>query len=147
MFDDPKKELKRLQAELLAAEEEEYVEDDLSDIEDLLEEYTSEDDGIDAMFEGNYEDEYDQPLYRNYANGYGSQVRNYANGYGRGAARHEPEEPEFDDEDSVLYKDDYLVSRKKKPKKEKGTRGLVFLACLETLGIVAILIRWILWLM
>lgn len=147
MFDDPRKELKRLQDELLAAEEEDAVEDDLSDIADLLEEYTAEDEDYEACFEENYEDEYDQPQYRNYANGYGAKVRNYANGYGQGTARSAPRSvPEEQplDEDSVLYRDDYLESRKKP--KEKGVRGLVILACLETLGILAVLVRWILWL-
>ena len=34
-----------------------------------------------------------------------------------------------------------------KKKKEKGVGGLVFLACLETLGIVAVLLRWVIWLL
>ena len=41
MFDDPRKELQRMQQELLAAEEEEW--DDLSDIQDLLDDYEEED--------------------------------------------------------------------------------------------------------
>ena len=35
----------------------------------------------------------------------------------------------------------------KKAKKEKGVGGLVFLACLETLGIVAVLLWWVIWLL
>lgn len=38
------------------------------------------------------------------------------------------------------------VQTPQKVRKEKGLGGLVFLACLETLGILALLIWWILWL-
>ena len=134
MFDDPKKELRRLQDELLAAEaEEEWVDDDLEGIEELLEDYGEEaEESYEAYFEENYEDEYEEfrrpPVYRNYANGYGR----------RGA------EPEEDDEDAALYTD--VFTEKPAKPKEKGVRGLVILACLETLAILAVVGWWIAWL-
>ena len=140
MFDDPKKELQRLQRELLAEEEdwteEEYdydpdLDDDLADIKALLRDNHGE----------AYEESHREPLYRNYANNYGSQVRNFANQYGD---EFDEETPEMDD-DAALYMDDYRASRKKP--KEKGIRGLVILACLETLGILAIAGWWVLWLL
>jgi len=71
VFDDPRKELQRLQQELLAEEEE--------DLEDLMEEYAEED--YESFFQEDYEDEYTQePFYRNFSNRYGADVRNFANG-------------------------------------------------------------------
>ena len=42
MFDDPKKELRRLENELLAEEETDWLDDDLSDLDDLLKDYEEE---------------------------------------------------------------------------------------------------------
>lgn len=127
MFDDPKKELQRLQDELLAAEDEEW--DDLSDIQDLLDDY-EEEDSVEAIMEEFGAQE--QPRYQNYANGYGRATA--------APAYYEEEEPELED-DAVVYRED-ARKKKKKDKKEKGVGGLVFLAILETLGILAIAAWW-----
>ena len=150
MFDDPKRELNRLQRELLAEEEQD---DDLADILAMLEEAEPE-----AAYE---EDFVPEPLHRNYANGYGGKIRNYANDYGRSMTRDlrpEEEEPDYEeyweDDDRMVCTDDgdgddravYRDYGRKKPK-EKGIRGLVMLACLELLAIIGILGWWMLWLM
>ncbi len=131
MFDDPKKELQRLQDELLAAEEEEW--DDLSDIQDLLDDY-EEEDSVESLLQEFGADAEEEPRYQN-----------YANGYGRRPARPVYEEeavPELDD-DAVLYREDARTKKKaKKEKKEKGIGCLVFLAVLETMGILAIAAWW-----
>ena len=63
VFDDPRRELLRLQQELLAEEEEE--------LDDLMEEYADED--YESFFQEDYEDEYEQePFYRKSADGYRS---------------------------------------------------------------------------
>ena len=109
MFDNPKKDLKRLEQQLLAEEtrqedltpeEEDYLEEARS----LLGDAPSRPAGQTDLFQFLEED-----------------------------AREE-------------FRQEPSVRRSKKNRKEKGVGGLVFLACLETLGIVALLIWWILWL-
>lgn len=125
MFDDPRKELNRLQAELLAQEEEEYPEENRvsGDFDEEL------DDILALIREEKEEYPRQEPIYRNYANNYGRRM---------------PDVPTDEDgeEDHALYADEY-EPRKKKKKKEKGIRGLVFLAILETLGILAIAAWWV----
>ena len=134
MFDDPKKELRRLEEELLAAEEESWLTDDDLDLDD-----------IQALLDGDQEDEdysdlfeevEEMPRYRNYSNNYGR----------RSAAMRFDDEEELDDpdEDEVLYKEDY---KKAKKAKKKENRGLIFLAILETAAILAISAWWVLWLL
>lgn len=147
MFDDPRKELKRLQEELLA-EEAEYPEEEPEtpggfddELEDILELIRDEKQDRPREY-------YQEPMYRNFANNYGrEQVRNYANNYGRGMSDALMEE-NVDDDDSALYADEYYDREPRKKKKEKGIRGLVILAVLEVLGIVAIAAWWVkfLWL-
>ena len=63
VFDNPRRELQRLQQELLAEENEE--------LDDLMEEYADED--YENYFQEDYEDEYEQePFYRKQSNGYRS---------------------------------------------------------------------------
>ena len=141
IFDDPKKELKRMEEELFAAEEEQWEEaDDLSDIRSLLRDYDDED------YQEFFQEEEDEPAYRNYANDYGRPVRNYANNYGRKRASvaYEEEEEEYLDDDAVLYRDDY---RNAKHSKEKGVRGLLVIVILEILAIIGILGWWLSWLL
>lgn len=128
MFDDPKKELRRLQAELLAEEE---PADDLDDIGELLEGY--EEEGYEDCFEEDYEEEYGQ-FQRP------SEYRNFANGYGQ--AMTEALMAEEADADRVLYRDDY---RKAKRKRRKGVRGLIVLAILEMAAIVLLVGWWLMW--
>ncbi len=122
MFDDPKKELQRLQKELL--EEEEGQWDDLRDIQDILEEY-EEEDSVEAIIREFGAESRREPAYQNYANGYGRRRDAFE------------ETPGLED-DAVLYREDARGKRKK----EKGLGGLVFLAVLETLGILAIAAWW-----
>lgn len=135
VFDNPGRELQRLQEELLAQEEE------LEALEDLEEE---------DFFEGEYEE---PPLIRNYANRYGADIRNFANGY-RGEALFDPEDEEYDEEPDyeedpyALYPErrGFRLFRRKKQKEDalpvKGTRGLKLVLILEIIGILGILIWW-----
>ena len=125
MFDDPKKDLKWLQEQLLAEElrEEEdredtreqsdedwfgdqelWLDEELEEARELLEEPR-------RPFDYDAQDEDDAPAV-------------YADPPKKGKAKKE-----------------------KKPKKEKGIGGLVFLACLEVIGIAAVLVWWALWLL
>ena len=94
VFDDPNRELDRLQRQLLAEEEE--------NLEDILEEYGEED--YDTLFEEDYEEETREPLYRNHANGYGADIRNFANGYRGEALIDEEDDRHFDYDDYVRGK-------------------------------------------
>lgn len=125
MFDDPKKELQWLQEQLLAQEEEDVSTEDWLR-EDREPDFDEELDDILRMI--GEEERSEAPL------------RNYANNYGR-APRAEAEEGE------ALYAEE-AVPPKKKKKREKGIRGLIFLAIVETLGILAIAAWWVkfLWL-
>lgn len=167
MFDDPKKELQRLQDELLAEEDLEIGEFE----EDLTEDYED-------FFGGEYAEEYDEePFYRNHGNGYGADIRNYANGYGD--LRFQEEEEEDLDEGEVFYREDYQQavkdqrrakketlrekrqqqkqtvreleearqSRKAAKKKKKKSVGLLTVVALaEILAIMVLITLWIQWL-
>ena len=138
MFDDPKKELRRLQQELLAEEENET-------------EYPGEEDWLEQeIAEAKALSGYEEP----------EQVRNFANGYG---ARQEmpqfqrPAQPQ-----QRTYMSGYSTYREARPdyrahdrgfrdqviqedfEEEKGLGGLVALACLLTAGIVAVAVYWVL---
>ena len=124
MFDDPKKELQWLQEQLLAQEEESAPEEAFpeSDFDEEL------DDIIRLISDEKKPPQVSrETAYRNFANNYGQ----------------EPEE----EESAALYCDDTNDVPQPK-KKEKGIGGLVFLAVLETLGILAIAAWWVkfLWL-
>lgn len=61
---------------------------------------------------------------------------------------------EDEDEDTTVYAPQKKKKtkaakkpKKTKPKKEKGVGGLVFLACLELIGIGAVVVWWLLWLL
>ena len=137
MFDDPKKELQRLQQELLA--EEEYEEDYL-DEEDWLDQEIAE-----AKALSGYE-EPPQPQVRNYANGYGAQAapqyqrpaqpqqRTYMSGY----SAYREERPDYRAHDRAFR--DQVIEEEE----EEKLGGLVALACLLTAGIVAVAMYWVL---
>ena len=140
-------ELWRLQEELLAAEEEDLPQE--APEEYGLEEYGDDgapDTDYEDCFESDYEEEAQEPLYRNHANNYGESVRNYANRYGRGNPRRFDDDDFFDADDfedqDVLYKKDY---KKAKRKKRRQNFGLMVLAILEIAGIAAILLWWLTW--
>ena len=132
VFDDPRKNLHRLQQELLA-EEEEY-EEEISG-EDWLEQELAE-----AKALSGYE-EPPEPAVRNFANGYGAapQARPYAGGQPRsylsGYSTYQQERPVY--REQPQYEDEEIPE-------EKGIRGLVALAVLLTMGIVAVAAYWVL---
>ena len=119
MFDDPKKELQWLQEQLLA--EEENVSPQEPDFDEEL------DDILRLIGE-----EATPRVSRETA------VRNFANNYGQ-------EEEDEEEDSDALYCDEISDAPKEK---EKGIGGLVFLAVLETLGILAVAAWWVkfLWL-
>ena len=121
MFDDPKKELRELEDQLLAAEEKQ-PESGLDDAEferlydEILAEFGPRNStGTAAPAAG------EAPI-RNFANGYGGVVRT----------------PPLPAGDAILADDEPLPT-------EKGSnRGLVFLICLEILAVAGLAAYWIL---
>ena len=119
MFDDPKKELERLEEELLAADKK------------------------DDEFERFYADIFDEfgtePKVEETAPQPQKSGRNYANGYGTRPEKAEPRKAETAED----YQD---TDRRSAParKKKKGNGGLVLLACLECLGIIGVVLWWVL---
>lgn len=126
MFDDPKNTLRRMEEELRAAEyDEEKAEPDYGfDYED--------DDWLEEAKSLIGEDS-ELPI-RNHANGYGSRPQNFAVNYHRTVY-----DDEILDETAALFAEE--------PQKKKGIGGLVLLALLEVLGILAILLWWARWLL
>ena len=117
MFDDPKKELQRLQQQLLA-EEEKYEE-----------EYLTEEEWFEReIAEAKVLSGYQEPEVRNYANGYGAQSQ--ANRQNRPA--YQPHVPNA-----------YEQPIREEPE-EKGVGGLIGLAVALTMGIVAVAAYWVL---
>ena len=122
MFDDPKKDLKWLEQQLLAVEAPQ--EDDI-DLEELL--------ADEELFE-------EDPME--------TELREARMLLGDITERNWVGEFAYPEEEEEVHVPAPRESRKeKKKKKEKGIGGLVFLACLETLGIVAVLLWWVLWLL
>lgn len=113
MFDDPQKELQRLEQLLLDEEAERPVEDSHSWDDDL------DLDEIRALLDDRDEDMDQTRVY--------GAVRNYANGYGA------PRNRDAADVNLEQYSD-----RVYDEPREKSNRGLVILAVLETLGIAAL---------
>lgn len=122
MFDDPKKNLRRMEEALWEAEYEDTPEEENPDWTE------GEEDWLEQAKELLDED----PPIRNHANGYGA--RNYAVDFDRTVY---DDEEEMDDKKAV-YDD---------APPPKGIGGLVFLAVLELLGIVAIALWWLKWLL
>ena len=118
MFDDPKKELRELEDQLLAAEENKE-ESGLDDAEferlydEILEEF------------GPKKSAPETPRVSEEA-----PIRNFANGYG--VVRSQPIGTDGDE----LLPDDEPVPT------EKGSKGLVFLAILESLAIAGLAVYW-----
>jgi len=131
MFDDPRKELQRLQEQLLRQDEE--------DLEELMEEYGEED--YEDFFQEDYEEEYAQePYYRNYANGY--REKNIFDEIEHAFEDEDEEEPFalFVQERRGLFGRRKVV--KEKPKK-RSNRGLKVILLLEIIGILCVLIWWV----
>lgn len=134
MFDDPHKQLKWMEQELLAAETEEegYQEEDFDEaFEETAEDY--DDDQLINMV---------NELIREEPGGF----RNPAVDFSRTIYADE----EFDEDASVTatkaQKRQKKTAKKEAPQKNTNIRGLVFLACLEILGILAIIGWWLRWL-
>ena len=118
MFDDPKKELQKLEDQLLEAEiNHETAQLNNEEFEELydkiLEEFGPREQSDGAPVS-------DPP------------IRNFANGYGKAV----PAQP-LADGDEILSDDEPVVP-------QKGTRGLVILACLECLAIAGVAVYWLL---
>lgn len=128
MFDDPKKELQRLERELLAAE---YEEEEEEREAEFGSEFDFEEEDWLREAKALIGEEEEIPI-RNHANGYGTRPRNYATDFDRTVY-----DDEEIDEDKAVFAD---------PPKSKGIGGLVLLALLEVLGILAIVWWWIKWL-
>lgn len=128
MFDDPKKELRRLEQELLAAEYEDEPEEQEAEFGS---EFVFEEEDWLREAKALIGEEEEIPI-RNHANGYGTRPGNYAADFDRTV--YDDEEP---DEDKAVFVDE---------PKSKGIGGLVLLALLEVLGIVAIVWWWVQWL-
>ena len=123
MFKDTEKELRRLEAELLA-EEEEY--DQEQDWEEDWEEGSEDEDLLtDRELDVLLEDTRvigTAPVYQNHANNYGNRVYN--------ADRLEQDVQDFSDE---------LLEQPQ----ERRSAGLVLLACLLAVGILCVAVWWV----
>lgn len=156
MFDDPSRELRRLEEELLAEEEEEEFEQSEEDEYGEYDEFFDEDDLNDALYgsDQGWVDNLDEllsgePEVRNHANGYGTRMKAPQKKVSQASKKkkkakkvkkapvYEEEEYEELDEDAAVFDEDY---------KDKGIGGLVFLAILEIIGILAVVLWWIQWL-
>lgn len=125
MFDDPQKELQRLEKLLLEEEPEEPT------WEVAWENADEELDEIRALLDGKDPDMDQTRVYG--AVTQTPSVRNYANGYG--ASRNtDPADVDLDAYSDRVYDEP----------QEKSNRGLVILAVLETLGIAALVAYWVL---
>lgn len=151
MFDDPKKELRRLEQQLLAEEEEydEYEEDYLTEDEWLEQEIAE------AKALSGYQEPREQPV-RNYANGYGAQVRQPQPGYGgqpRQRSQYDSQQRTYlsgrsgyDLQDREAYRPNVRNYSEEAidEEEEKGVGGLIALAIALTLGIVGVAAYWVL---
>ena len=117
MFDDPKKELQKLEDQLLAAE----INHQTADLND--EEFEELYDKILEEF-GPREENNGAPVSE-------PPIRNFANDYGKAA----PARP-LPDGDEILSDDEPAAPK-------KGVKGLVFLAVLEILAIAAVAAYWL----
>ena len=117
MFDDPKKELNRLQEELLSEETSSW-EDELADLDSLL---------------ADYEEDRTLPVKEAY--------RKVDDLHRMSDALLDEEDEDEEDED--LYQDTVKASRKQK---EKGVGGLIAVAVVESLAIIGLLVWWLFWL-
>lgn len=150
MFDDPRRKLKWMEQELLRAEEYDEVYDEFgvefdtgydgSEDDDLLyrvDQLTAEPEEFEEDFDEDFQEDLEAAPVRNFANNYGRQ-KTRAQEYSRTVFADE----EFDEDAAVV------VQRRKKEKlpKNRRVKGLVFLACLELLGILAVMGWWLRWL-
>ena len=117
MFDDPKQELEKLQAQLL--EQEDWFERELDSAKRMIGDMPAP--KAKAAI---------QPE---------APVRNYANGYGE-----KQDQPQIRELKLAEEAPQPKPKAKNKKKKEKSNRGLIILALLETLGILGLAAYWVL---
>lgn len=120
MFDDPSKELEKLQAQLL--EDEDWFERELDSAKRMIDDMPAR---KAAPAKANPKT--------------GNSARNSANGHGEGQAQPQIRELKLT-EDAPQPK----AKSKKKKTKEKSNRGLIILALLEALGILGLAGYWVL---
>ena len=126
MFKDTDEALARLEAELLAEEEE-----DLTDEE--YEEYEEEPEEDESAVPPEYVYEDTRPsagpvIYQNYSNDYGKNLRNYANGYRAYTA-------DVTDEDPDAYSEELFSEEEASG---KSNTALILIACLLSLAVAAV---------
>ena len=124
IFDDPNKELNRLQEELLA-------DDDLADLDDLLKDYEP------TNMEDIFEKEHKEPKPPKHHGAPKTHTEAMSD------MLLDEEEEDLDEDD---FEDEGKEEKPAKPKKEKGIGGLVALCAAETVAIVGLLLWWLLWL-
>ena len=134
MFKDTDEALARLEAELLREDEEteQLAEEDVSIYDEVFEEILEEE--ADLPPEYTYVDTRatEGPvIYQNFSNNYGKDLRNYANNY-------QAYNTDVTDEDLDSFSEEVLQSEP-----EKSNAALVLIACLLTLGIVAMVFVWL----
>ena len=136
IFDDPKKELQRLQQQLLAEEDEE--------LDEMLEEFEED---YEEFFEEDYEDEYEQEDY----------LRHFSGGYGKSHGKKEKSifdeiEDAFDEDDAdeepfaIFVEEKRNIFGKRKVisnKKGVSNRGFKIMILLEIIAILCIAIWWV----
>ena len=132
MFDDPKKDLKWLEQQLLAVEAPQEEDIDLE--EWLDDEILSEEDPLEAELQEARALLGDVP----------ARQRRQSNVF---AFLEEDIEDEVAPTIPVAPAPRPHSNSKEKQEKARGVGGLVFLACLETLGIIAVLLWWVIWLL
>lgn len=114
MFDNPRKELERLERELLAAEEEPPLEETYEDPEDALEEMKA------FLAEEDWEESRREPLYRRYSP--------------------EPEEDAFPCPEKPSP---VPAERKRKRKRNGGLIVILLIETVALLGVIAWWLRWL----
>lgn len=139
MFDDPKRELQRLEEELLAEEAEENPDQEEEPApEDEFDPFFDDDALNDALYgsDQGWLEDVDALLQE-------PEVRNHANGYGTRRSNPAVDFPKTVYADEDLDESQAVFDDRPKP---KGVGGLVFLAILEVIGILAVLLWWVQWL-
>lgn len=141
MGDDPRRNLKWLEQELLAMDS---IHRDFSKLPDP--EYQKDDDLLELvdMLIGEEGDAAENPPIRNFANNYGRKSKGLR-------AEEAHQNRQFDESAAVLTKTGQQLRREAKQQKiaekkagvNRNIKGLVFLAFLEILGILAILGWWL----
>lgn len=136
MFDDPRKNLKRIEEELWAAEYEEEPQEETAFPGDVFS-FRDSDWLQDTRAELPEEEE---PAIRNFANGYGRRRGNDAEDFHRTVYADE----EMDENSAVFV--EKRKKQKKEKKKKRSSGCLVFLILLELIGLAGIGWWWYRWL-